>query len=49
MDHPEHGRRVMQTVAEALGDLSRVETTPRLMGRRMTMLLTNTAKEQHRN
>jgi len=49
MDHPEHGRRVMQAVAEELGDLCRIESPPRMMGRRMTMLLTNTAKEQHRS
>ena len=39
LDHPEHGYRVMQQVAEYLGDLSKVEMTPKLMGRRMTMLL----------
>ncbi len=44
MDHPEHGHRVMREVADALGDLSRVESPPRLMGRRMTMLLTTSHK-----
>jgi translation initiation factor IF-3 len=44
MDHPEHGHRVMRQVAEALGDLSKVESAPRLMGRRMTMLLTTNNK-----
>jgi translation initiation factor IF-3 len=47
LDHPEHGHRVMNHVAEALADLSRVEIPPRLMGRRMTMLLTGTAARQH--
>jgi len=42
--HPEHGHRVMKEVADALGDLSRVESPPRLMGRRMTMLLTTSHK-----
>ncbi len=39
MAHPEHGYEVMRKVAETLGDISRVESHPRLMGRRMTMLL----------
>ena len=39
LDHPEHGYRVMQHVAEHLGDLSKIEMAPKLMGRRMTMLL----------
>ncbi len=39
MAHPEHGYNVMQSVVEALKDLARVESPPRLMGRRMTMLL----------
>jgi translation initiation factor IF-3 len=41
MDHPEHGTRVVQEVAQALSDVSRVEVPPRLMGRRMSMLLTS--------
>jgi hypothetical protein len=41
MDHPEHGARVIQEVAQALSDISRVEVPPRLMGRRMAMLLTS--------
>jgi translation initiation factor IF-3 len=44
MDHPEHGHRVMKEVADTLSDLSRVEVPPRLMGRRMTMLLTTHGK-----
>lgn len=39
MAHPEHGYNVMRTVADELKDLARVESPPRLMGRRMTMLL----------
>ena len=39
MDHPEHGHRVMAEVAEALGDLSKIESPPKLLGKRMTMLL----------
>ena len=39
MDHPEHGYRVMQQVAETLADVSRIEATPRMLGKRMTMLL----------
>ena len=39
MAHPEHGYEVMRKVAEALGDLSKIESSARLMGRRMTMLL----------
>lgn len=40
MAHPEHGYNVMQTVVADLGDLARVESPARMMGRRMTMLLT---------
>ena len=39
MAHPEHGYDVMRRVAENLGDISKIEMAPRLMGRRMTMLL----------
>jgi translation initiation factor IF-3 len=39
MAHPEHGYDVMRKVADTLGDISKVESQPRLMGRRMTMLL----------
>jgi translation initiation factor IF-3 len=41
MAHPEHGLQVMNKVAEALSDLSKVEIPPRMMGRRMTMLLSH--------
>jgi translation initiation factor IF-3 len=39
MAHPEHGYEVMRKVAETLGDISKVEMMPKLMGKRMTMLL----------
>jgi translation initiation factor IF-3 len=39
MAHPEHGYQVMKIVAETLADVSKIEMTPKLMGRRMTMLL----------
>lgn len=39
MAHPEHGYQVMQKVAETLGDISKIEMMPKLMGKRMTMLL----------
>ena len=37
--HPEMGYRVMETVAETLGDISKIETHPKMNGPRMTMLL----------
>jgi len=37
--HPELGFRVMQRVAEALADISKVEATPRMNGPRLNMLL----------
>ena len=39
MAHPEHGYSVMKQVAETLGDISKIEMHPKLMGKRMTMLL----------
>jgi translation initiation factor IF-3 len=39
MAHPEHGYDVMKRVADTLSDISKIEMQPRLMGRRMTMLL----------
>jgi translation initiation factor IF-3 len=39
MAHPEHGYAVMKRVAEVLADVSKIEMTPKMMGRRMTMLL----------
>ena len=35
----EHGIRVMREVATALEDISKVESPPKQMGKRMTMLL----------
>jgi translation initiation factor IF-3 len=39
MRHPEHGTNVMKQVSEMLGDVARVESPAKMMGRRMTMLL----------
>lgn len=41
LEHPQRGYDVMMQVAEQLEDLAKVETKPRLQGRRMTMLLTH--------
>jgi len=41
MAHPEHGFNVMKGVAASLADVAKVEAEPRLMGRRMTMLLSH--------
>jgi translation initiation factor IF-3 len=41
MAHPEHGYNVMKQVAETLADVSKVESHPKLMGKRMTMLLSH--------
>ena len=41
MAHPEHGYAVMKQVAETLGDISKIESHARLMGKRMTMLLSH--------
>lgn len=39
MAHPEMGHQVMRHVAEQLGDISKVESVPKMAGNRMTMLL----------
>ena len=39
LDHKELGLNVMKKVAADLADISKVETPPKLLGRRMTMLL----------
>lgn len=39
MDHPEHGHRVMAEVAQALAEVGKIESAPRMLGKRMTMLL----------
>ena len=41
MAHPEHGYAVMKRVAENLGDICKIESHARLMGKRMTMLLSH--------
>jgi translation initiation factor IF-3 len=41
MAHPEHGYAVMKRVAEHLGDICKIESHARLMGKRMTMLLSH--------
>ena len=42
MAHPEHGYEVMAEVAKDLEDISKVESPAKMMGRRMTMLLSPT-------
>jgi translation initiation factor IF-3 len=39
MRHPEHGYSVMTQVIEILGDVAKIEAPAKMMGRRMTMLL----------
>ena len=39
MAHPELGREVLMRVAQAVGDLGRIESEPVLEGRNMTMVL----------
>jgi translation initiation factor IF-3 len=41
MAHPEHGYAVMKKVAENLGDICKIESHARLLGKRMTMLLSH--------
>ena len=48
MAHPEHGYDVMRRVAEALEDVSKVESPAKMAGRRMTMMLSNLTLEQRR-
>ncbi len=48
MAHPEHGYDVMRRVAEALSDVSKVESPAKMSGRRMTMMLSNLSAEQRR-
>ena len=48
MAHPEHGYDVMRRVAEALEDVSKVESPAKMAGRRMTMMLSNLSLEQRR-
>ena len=39
MEHPEHGYNVMKQVADMLSDVAKIESQAKMMGRRMTMLL----------
>ena len=48
MAHPEHGYDVMRQVANELSDVSKVEMPARMMGRRMTMLLSPLPLTQRR-
>lgn len=48
MAHPEHGYDVMRRVSEALEDVSKVESQPKMAGRRMTMMLSNLTEQQQR-
>ena len=41
MAHPEHGYAVMKTVADSLADICKIESQARLLGKRMTMLLSH--------
>ncbi len=45
--HPEMGYRVMQRVAESLGDISKIESAPRMTGPRMSMLLSRKGGTSH--
>jgi len=48
MAHPEHGYEVMRQVAADLADISKVEMPAKMMGRRMTMLLSPLPLTQRR-
>lgn len=39
MEHPEMGHRVMDAVVAGMGELGKVESPPKLLGKRMTMLI----------
>jgi len=45
--HPEMGFNVMKRVAEALGDISKVESPPRMNGPRLNMLLSRKGQSSH--
>ncbi len=45
--HPELGFNVMKRVNEALGDISKVESPPRMTGPRLTMLLSRKGGSSH--
>ncbi|MGD2016894.1 MAG: translation initiation factor IF-3 [Planctomycetota bacterium] len=48
MAHPEHGYEVMRQVSADLADISKVEMPAKMMGRRMTMLLSPLPLTQRR-
>ena len=39
LQHPELGRRILDEVAEAMGEHAKIDMTPRMDGRNMTMML----------
>jgi translation initiation factor IF-3 len=44
MAHPELGRRILERVAEQVGELAIIESSPKLDGRNMTMVLNPTRR-----
>lgn len=46
MQHPELGRRILDSVAEAVSELGKVEVYPKIDGRNMTMVLGPDKKSQ---
>jgi translation initiation factor IF-3 len=46
MAHPELGAKVLNTVAEQIGPLAKIEASPRLDGRNMTMVMAPDKKPQ---
>lgn len=46
MQHPELGRRILDSVAEAVSELGKVEVYPKIDGRNMTMVLGPDKKTQ---
>ena len=56
LQHPELGRRILDEVAEAMGEHAKIDMTPRMDGRNMTMMLVPKKKpaqqqtqQQHRS
>ncbi|MEE9212429.1 MAG: translation initiation factor IF-3 [Phycisphaeraceae bacterium] len=47
MAHRDLGLRTMQKICQTLGDISKVEAAPRMMHRRMTMVLAPDRKARH--
>ena len=46
MAHPELGRRILERVAEQVGELAIIESSPKLDGRNMTMVLNPTRRQK---